>query len=241
MIVDKHQQSKSLKELVDPPMLERMACWKGVAVEDLQVNKYSDLEGLPCILILCEKGKMGDTFPRSLRFYDLRLRYANSWTQRAAAVQDLGRAFRYVSPGQEHEVPVVLLGAACHREIKNSIKGRKTGSARGLLRVDPDYGDKMKKVKKGLVQAPGGPLPLYSHTRQLLAFPCKRQRARQRARSATRALAETPSPCRRVPGVRRQLGRVPHQLAGWRESLRLACAAPQGLVQSQEGQQPKQA
>ena len=31
--------------------------------------------GLPCVLIVCEKGKMGDTFPRSLRYYDLRLRY----------------------------------------------------------------------------------------------------------------------------------------------------------------------
>ena len=61
---------------------------------------YEDLLDIPCILVLCEKGKMGDTFPDSLCYYDLRLCYENTWQLRAPLEQDLGRACRY---GPERE------------------------------------------------------------------------------------------------------------------------------------------
>jgi len=51
---------------------------------------YEDLKDLPVILIVCLKGKMGDTFPKSLRYYDLRMKYANSCEVRAPVEQDLG-------------------------------------------------------------------------------------------------------------------------------------------------------
>ena len=35
---------------------------------------YSDLSNLPVILVVVEKGKMGITYPKSLRYYDLRMR-----------------------------------------------------------------------------------------------------------------------------------------------------------------------
>jgi len=51
---------------------------------------YEDLKDLPVILIVCLKGKMGDTFPKSLRYYDLRMKFANSCEVRAPVEQDLG-------------------------------------------------------------------------------------------------------------------------------------------------------
>lgn len=38
------------------------------------VGNFLDLKDIPCILILVEKGRMGDTFPHSLTGMDLRLR-----------------------------------------------------------------------------------------------------------------------------------------------------------------------
>ncbi|DBB00174.1 TPA: hypothetical protein ACH3X1_014010 [Trebouxia sp. C0004] len=56
--------------------------------------QYSDLHGLPCILILCEKGRMGDTFPETFCCLDLRIRTA---IQLSTFVQEFGRMCRYPS------------------------------------------------------------------------------------------------------------------------------------------------
>jgi hypothetical protein len=69
---------------------------------------------LPCFLILCQKGKMGDTFPTSLKYYDMRMRYANSCETRAPVEQDLGRAFRYAKP---ESCPLVLVGQECANQL----------------------------------------------------------------------------------------------------------------------------
>jgi len=53
---------------------------------------YQDLEGLPCILILLEKGRMGDTFPGSFNCLDLRMRTSDNC---ATCIQELGRVCRY--------------------------------------------------------------------------------------------------------------------------------------------------
>ncbi len=59
--------------------------------------QYSDLHGIPCLLILCEKGRMGDTFPHTFCCLDLRIRTA---AHASSFVQELGRLCRYPSaPG----------------------------------------------------------------------------------------------------------------------------------------------
>ncbi|GBG35110.1 GREB1-like protein [Hondaea fermentalgiana] len=54
--------------------------------------KYEDLENLPTIVILCEKGRVGDTFPHSFRFLDIRLRSSRTYS---TFVQEFGRVCRY--------------------------------------------------------------------------------------------------------------------------------------------------
>jgi hypothetical protein len=70
-----------LKDAEDPS--------KGVDARKLE---YSHLEGLPCILILVNKGRMGDTFPHSFNCLDLRIRTSDNTT---TLVQELGRLCRY--------------------------------------------------------------------------------------------------------------------------------------------------
>eukprot|EP01041_Mallomonas_annulata_P001358 gene1358-2629_t len=54
--------------------------------------KYEDLANVPCLIILCEKGRMGDTFPHNLRVLDLRLRTGGSLS---CFIQEIGRMCRY--------------------------------------------------------------------------------------------------------------------------------------------------
>ena len=35
---------------------------------------YTDLHGIPCLLILVDKGRMGDTFPETFQYMDARIR-----------------------------------------------------------------------------------------------------------------------------------------------------------------------
>ena len=57
----------------EKPFLARLQKWSGNP--DFRASQYVDLANLPIILIVVQKGKMGITYPRSLRCYDLRLRY----------------------------------------------------------------------------------------------------------------------------------------------------------------------
>ncbi len=54
--------------------------------------EHKHLEGLPCILILVEKGRMGDTFPQSFNCLDLRIRTSENTS---TFVQEIGRLCRY--------------------------------------------------------------------------------------------------------------------------------------------------
>jgi len=60
-------------------------------------EQFSDLDGIPCILIVMEKARMGDTLPPSFTYFDLRSRYRkdsrNSKIVRSTFDQDIGRAF----------------------------------------------------------------------------------------------------------------------------------------------------
>jgi hypothetical protein len=60
--------------------------------------EYKHLEGLPCILILVEKGRMGDTFPQSFNCLDLRIRTSENTS---SFVHEIGRLCRY--PGTINE------------------------------------------------------------------------------------------------------------------------------------------
>lgn len=153
----------------NPDQFDRMKVCNGGKAP--VITQYSHLNNVNCVLILCEKGKMGesmsfriefyvvrtiflkisrsitgDSFPPSLRYYDLRLRYSSrKGILRAAAEQDVGRACRWAS--DESELPIVLLSKPFFKLLK---KGRNDNS-RGLLLCEPDRTDKMLQHKKGKI------------------------------------------------------------------------------------------
>ncbi|XP_050004776.1 GREB1-like protein isoform X4 [Alexandromys fortis] len=74
----------------------RLKTWRGNDQEDWTPRTYQDLEGLPCIVILTGKDPLGETFPRSLKYCDLRL-IDSSYLTRTALEQEVGLACCYVS------------------------------------------------------------------------------------------------------------------------------------------------
>ncbi|KAF3829910.1 hypothetical protein GH733_001861 [Mirounga leonina] len=74
----------------------RLKTWRGNELEEWTPRTYQDLEGLPCIVILTGKDPLGETFPRSLKYCDLRL-IDSSYLTRTALEQEVGLACCYVS------------------------------------------------------------------------------------------------------------------------------------------------
>ncbi|TKC41278.1 hypothetical protein EI555_021042, partial [Monodon monoceros] len=74
----------------------RLKTWRGNEAEEWTPRTYEDLEGLPCIVILTGKDPLGETFPRSLKYCDLRL-IDSSYLTRTALEQEVGLACCYVS------------------------------------------------------------------------------------------------------------------------------------------------
>ncbi|XP_033613305.1 GREB1-like protein [Fukomys damarensis] len=74
----------------------RLKTWRGNHPEEWTPRTYQDLEGLPCIVILTGKDPLGETFPRSLKYCDLRL-IDSSYLTRTALEQEVGLACCYVS------------------------------------------------------------------------------------------------------------------------------------------------
>jgi len=109
-------------------------------------ESYEDLKDLPVILILCQKGRIGDTFPKSLRYYDLRMKYSNSCYIRAPVEQDLGRAFRYGPETCDYPFPIVLVGAACKQQLLPGDKGLRSGVSQQLIMLLPDGHTKMTHI-----------------------------------------------------------------------------------------------
>uniref|UniRef100_H3CSS3 GREB1 like retinoic acid receptor coactivator n=1 Tax=Tetraodon nigroviridis TaxID=99883 RepID=H3CSS3_TETNG len=89
-------------------LVSRLRTWRGCENEDWVPHTYEDLEGLPCIVILTGKDPLGETFPRSLKYSDLRL-IDSSYLTRTALEQEVGLACTYVSLSvvQEPSKPVV--------------------------------------------------------------------------------------------------------------------------------------
>ena len=73
------------------PPLVGTDCFR-IAERHTKALTYSQLESLPCLLVLCEKGRMGDTFPFSFACLDFRVRSAETLS---TMIQELGRLCRY--------------------------------------------------------------------------------------------------------------------------------------------------
>ncbi|XP_053570944.1 LOW QUALITY PROTEIN: GREB1-like protein [Bombina bombina] len=76
--------------------ITRLKVWRGCEHEEWVPKTFCDLEGLPCIVILTGKDPLGETFPRSLKYCDLRL-IDSSFLTRTALEQEIGLACCYVS------------------------------------------------------------------------------------------------------------------------------------------------
>lgn len=85
---------------------------------------YEDLAGIPCLLILVDNGRMGDTFPPTLRAMDLRLRNADKSTVYLNAfTQELGRLCRYTTLDQEDKLPYAVIGTALYNKLSSTLRG----------------------------------------------------------------------------------------------------------------------
>ncbi|XP_054840525.1 GREB1-like protein isoform X2 [Eublepharis macularius] len=82
--------------IVAKHFVKRLKAWRGNDREDWFPHTYQDLEGLPCIVVLTGKDPLGETFPRSLKYCDLRL-IDSSYLTRTALEQEVGMACCYVS------------------------------------------------------------------------------------------------------------------------------------------------
>ena len=90
------------------------------------ITQYEDLQNLACVLILVDKGRMGDTFPESFDCLDLRLSYdEGSPIILSTVIQELGRMCRYakLSAGGSfvQNIPYALVGAHLFERLKMAL------------------------------------------------------------------------------------------------------------------------
>ena len=140
--IDDDKGSKESKEFCEPQFLARLQDWNAGGDPDYRPSSYKDLQDLPVILIVVNKGKMGITYPKSLRYYDLRLRYSTTkGVTRGAIEQDFGRACRYTSPGSdEPPLPTVLVSIAAEQQLKEVRNlRRRRNKPTGVYLLNPDY------------------------------------------------------------------------------------------------------
>ena len=136
--------------------LPRIQCWNDDGNERYRPSSYKDLANLPVLLIVCEKGKMGITYPKSLSYYDLRLRYLSlNGVTRGAIEQDFGRACRYDSSDSSDDLPTILVSKIANEKLlpRKTVKRQSTASSQtsnGIYKLDPDYKKYMlpNKAKK---------------------------------------------------------------------------------------------
>ncbi|KAM4706002.1 GREB1-like protein [Rhinophrynus dorsalis] len=102
----------------------RLKVWKGCEHEDWTPRTFRDLEGLPCILILTGRDPLGETFPRSLKYCDLRL-IDSSFLTRTALEQEVGLACCYVSKEIVRE-PMTVLDLSEKEVEKVNISGNES-------------------------------------------------------------------------------------------------------------------
>ncbi|KAL9979245.1 hypothetical protein ACROYT_G016877 [Oculina patagonica] len=119
----------------------RKKCSKCHHVHKL-ITQYEDLENLACVLILVEKGRMGDTFPKSFDCLDLRLNNDSNSEFRefsslylSTVIQELGRMCRY-SKSSANESPYVLVGRALFKTLQKSLETSPSMSAIACNKAD---------------------------------------------------------------------------------------------------------
>ena len=106
------------------------------------IMQYEDLENLACVLILVEKGRMGDTFPQSFDCLDLRLSHDSSCEfnegsslHLSTIIQELGRMCRY-SKSSASETPYVLVGRVLFKTLQTSLKTSPSMNAISCQKAD---------------------------------------------------------------------------------------------------------
>uniref|UniRef100_A0A670I950 GREB1 like retinoic acid receptor coactivator n=1 Tax=Podarcis muralis TaxID=64176 RepID=A0A670I950_PODMU len=104
--------------------VKRLKAWRGNEREDWLPHTYQDLEGLPCIVVLTGKDPLGETFPRSLKYCDLRL-IDSSYLTRTALEQEVGLACCYVSK-EAIRGPIVALDLSEKEQEKASVSENDT-------------------------------------------------------------------------------------------------------------------
>ena len=116
------------------------------------ITQYEDLENLACILILVDKGRMGDTFPQSFDCLDLRLSYDSSQEFKegsavylSSLIQELGRMCRYTQVPTS-ATPYVLIGRQLFKRLKKSVKKSPSISATSCSKADR-YMTKTPRIK----------------------------------------------------------------------------------------------
>ena len=90
-----------------------------------EFKSYADLLGLPCLLILVNKGQIGDTFPHSLVGIDDRGATVTSEEKEAnlnltTFAQEKGRLCRYTT--LESNLPFVYVGEGLYNQLLKSLK-----------------------------------------------------------------------------------------------------------------------
>jgi hypothetical protein len=94
------QQGLEDEGLMDRPIDVEISGKHFTTLKELSLSKerkdgklqFKDLDGIPCLLVLVEKGRMGDTFPFSMDCLDLRIRASDNTS---TLVQELGRLCQY--------------------------------------------------------------------------------------------------------------------------------------------------
>ena len=105
------------------------------------ITQYEDLQNLACVLILVDKGRMGDTFPQSFDCLDLRLSYdEGSPIILSTVIQELGRMCRYAKLSADgsfvQNIPYALVGAQLFKRLKMSLDSSPAINAISCTRAD---------------------------------------------------------------------------------------------------------
>lgn len=138
--LDIDDDTGSKEDLCEAQFLPQLQAWHGGGNVEYRPTSYTDLEGLPVILVVVNKGKMGITYPKTLRYYDLRRRYATTaGVTRGAMEQDFGRACRYKCEG-DPPLPTVIVSKEAEQQLHSVKKLRKQrNKPSGVYLLDPDY------------------------------------------------------------------------------------------------------
>jgi hypothetical protein len=80
-------------------------------------TSYEELENLPCIMIVVERARFGDTLPNSFKWFDLRARNTFNVGAKSTFRQDVGRACGYSLHANPNTRPQVLVSKAAEQVL----------------------------------------------------------------------------------------------------------------------------